>query len=111
MIDFNGKGIDMIILKRVAAICVIWVMCCIAIKPLLAGPYLEIGAYVHHETYDSIRSEDSDNGKWRNPLGKVEVGWAFDGRLEGLSFGATHYSSMQERDSGLNMIGIQWRWE
>jgi len=69
---------------------------------LADGLYLEAGVGAHAEQYDSVRS----NGEsWPNGLGMGELGYRYgDYKMFFL-----HISSLEQKDTGLNMLAIKYR--
>jgi len=69
---------------------------------LADGLYLEAGVGAHAEQYDSVRS----NGEpWLNALGVGELGYRYgDYKIFFL-----HISSLEQKDTGLNMLAIKHR--
>ena len=73
----------------------------------IAGPFAEVGV---GQTLGDVCIKDYDGKQWgcsNNPLGIVSVGWNFNG----LSIQAEHMSSLVEKDKGLNIISIKYRYE
>ena len=75
----------------------------------IAGPFAEVG--VGQIISDGcIKDYDERNqrmGCSNNPLGIVSVGWQY----RGLAIQAEHMSSLVEKDKGLNVISIKYRYE
>lgn len=73
---------------------------------LMAGVlYLDIGASVH-DMGDDLTIK---NQPWLNTIGTVEAGYSIQARGTTFTLYASHKSSVQMEDKGLNEIGIKTR--
>jgi len=73
-----------------------------------AGPYVEIGiAKADGGTCIEDRKDDGSIGCSTSPLGNLSVGYQW----RGFTLSAEHWSSFQEKDRGLNLFAVKYRWE
>lgn len=73
-----------------------------------AGPFIEVG--VGSTLGSECITDVEDNGSKgcsKNPLGNVAVGYSYNG----FSVQAEHWSSLTEKDKGLNIISVKYRYE
>ena len=72
-----------------------------------AGPYLELGLS-KADGESCLRDWKEDIRRWGcsdSPLGSVAVGYTY----KGFSAEIEHYSSIENRDYGLNLFSIKYR--
>ena len=84
-------------------------MLMIASAPAIAGPFAEVGVG-QVISNGCIKDFDERTRQWgccNNPLGSVAIGWQHNG----LAIQAEHMSSLVEKDKGLNVISIKYRYE
>jgi hypothetical protein len=84
-------------------------MLMLASTQAVAGPFAEVG--VSQVISDGcVKDFDERAKQWGcsdNPLGSVAIGW----QHKGLAIQAEHMSSLVEKDKGLNVISIKYRYE
>ena len=71
-----------------------------------AGPYLELG--ISKADGWTCIEDQKDNGSWgcsESPLGSIAIGYSY----KGFSAEVEHYSSLLEKDKGLNLFSIKYR--
>ena len=74
--------------------------------PAYAGPYLELG--ISKADGGTCIEDQKDNGSFgcsTSPLGSIAIGYSY----KGFSAEIEHYSSLQEKDKGLNLFSIKYR--
>ena len=74
-----------------------------------AGPFAEVGV-AQVVGGGCINDFDDKTRRWGcsdNPLGSIAVGWQY----QGFTIQAEHMSSLVEKDKGLNLILIKYRYE
>ena len=79
------------------------------VSPVHAGPYVEIGI-ANANGGTCVKSYEDKASVWncsKSPLGNLAIGYAY----KGFSAELEHLSSIQERDRGLNLFTIKYRWE
>ena len=75
-----------------------------------AGPFVEVGIGASINVQDNCIRDYTEKTKSYgcsdNPLGMVALGWEHNG----FSIQAEHMSSLTEKDPGLNVISIKYRY-
>lgn len=71
--------------------------------PALAEPYVDLSLEVHDKQRDSFWQKDGV--PIDNTIGSIELGYEY----KNYSIFLKHSSSTQQRDSGLNTLGIKVR--
>jgi len=69
-----------------------------------AGPFVEVGIGASVNTHNNCIKDEY--GCSDNPLGMIAVGW----QQGALTIQAEHMSSLTEKDPGLNVISIKYRY-
>ncbi len=68
--------------------------------------YLDIGIGLHLNTDDiRLRRPSGEIQAWNNPIGNIEAGY----RTDRFTLYLSHHSSTEQRDQGLNMVGVKYR--
>lgn len=78
-------------------------------NPAIAGPYIEFGI-AKADGASCIRDWDEHTNRWAcsdSPLGNLTLGYQY----KGFSFEVEHWSSLTERDYGLNLFSFKYRHE
>lgn len=81
----------------------------VASKEACAGPYLELGIGYNASYYGQGCITDLETGCSQNPLGIVSAGYKFNDIP--IVFQFDHMSSLQDKDVGLNVLSIRYRFE
>jgi len=68
-----------------------------------AGPYIDLSLEIHNEKKDSFWQRDGI--PIDNAIGGIELGYEY----KGYSVFLRHLSSLNQKDTGLNTIGIKVR--
>ena len=83
---------------------------CLSMFPLIAyaGPYLEFGIGTAKNNgcikkYKAITDDDCSN----SPLGNYTLGYQWNN----FSASYEHWSSIKDKDNGINIFAIKYRWE
>lgn len=71
--------------------------------PVYADFYIDVGLEIYNEKKDSFWQRDGI--PIENPIGTIEVGY----ELEKVSLFFRHASSIQQKDTGFNAVGIKIR--
>ena len=73
-----------------------------------AGPYIELGiAKTDGGTCIRDQKDNGTLGCSKDPLGNISIGYAH----KGFSAEVEHWSSLQEKDRGLNLFTFKYRYE
>lgn len=76
--------------------------------PAMAGPYIEVGiAKADGGTCIADYLAPGVYGCSESPLGSIAIGYQW----RGFSIEVEHYSSFENRDRGLNLLSLRYRWE
>ena len=92
-----------------AAILLVVVLMMLVSKQACAGPYLELGIGYNASYYGQGCITDLLTGCSQNPLGIVSAGYKFNDIP--IVFQFDHMSSLQDKDVGLNVLSIRYRFE
>jgi len=74
-----------------------------------AGPYIEFGIAKADggSCISDVKIETGELGCSESPLGNAAIGYSY----KGFSAEIEHWSSLQEKDKGLNLFTIKYRYE
>ena len=74
-----------------------------------AGPFLDLGIGYNATYYGQGCITDLETGCSQNPLGIASAGYEFDKFPVIIQF--DHMSSLQDKDVGLNVLSLRYRFE